>query len=439
MKKIILEILKYFLVYLSVIILGIITLSIVSKIPRKYIEGNIKESIEKIMPYYGIEEVVKSKTYTTLHRHSETMLLNIMYCVDSDKPLSSIIEAKYYGRGEFQSLNSILSATNGSIDQYIRYWHGSTIFLRPLLIFFNINQIYIINLIVLVGLLIIFIKVLCANKMKKLIIGLITAIIFTFSIIVPFSLTYTITYYIMIIASILSIKLENKNKKVLPMLFFITGMLTYFFDFLITEILTLGVPMLCVLVLKYKKNSSINEMLKFVISSSVLWLIGYGGMLIAKGIVASIVLKINGFEYINQYMWRRINWPMYKIGGIQLGLGAIEKNIMSLVGFCEINNYKIVLGILITILIICISTIICNMKKDKRKSIFLMFILLIGLLPYVRYLLISNHSRAHYFFTFRDQFISILAISIIIVYGINLKKVKNMTQNILKRNKCKKV
>ena len=47
---------------------------------------------------------------------------------------------------------------------------------------------------------------------------------------------------------------------------------------------------------------------------------------------------------------------------------------------------------------------------------YLLSLLLVGLLPYVRYILIYSHAHVHYFFTFRAQMALLLAIFAICVH-----------------------
>jgi hypothetical protein len=63
--------------------------------------------------------------------------------------------------------------------------------------------------------------------------------------------------------------------------------------------------------------------------------------------------------------------------------------------------------------------------------------LLLGVLPYLRYLALSNHSYMHYFFTYRAQMVTVLAAFYLTwEYGLkNLKKQNPGKQNLRKPRK----
>ena len=48
--------------------------------------------------------------------------------------------------------------------------------------------------------------------------------------------------------------------------------------------------------------------------------------------------------------------------------------------------------------------------KNIKKKWFALLLLLVALSPYLRYLVLANHSYRHSFFTFREQIISCIAI-----------------------------
>ena len=56
--------------------------------------------------------------------------------------------------------------------------------------------------------------------------------------------------------------------------------------------------------------------------------------------------------------------------------------------------------------------------KNKKYYIFL---LIISLMPYARYLILANHSYRHLMFTFRDQILTLIVLMYIIVDSFNYK------------------
>lgn len=133
------------------------------------------------------------------------------------------------------------------------------------------------------------------------------------------------------------------------------------------------------------------------------------GVWITKWLPASLVLKENVLPYVTGHVAERA-------GGIE-GQGllttlieAIIRNVRCLFPL----EYSSRIAIL-ALLAIPLTAIICfsyHRKKICLSQIFLY--LFLGLVPYLRYLAFLNHSWLHYFFTYRAQAASCLAIFFII-------------------------
>ncbi len=304
--------------------------------------------------------------------------------------------------------------------EYLRYWHGSMIIIRPLLTFLNINQIYLLNKIVMWTLALALLIILFIKNKKLAIIYVIAMIMIAFPM-VPFCLEYTWTFYLMLISSIIAICIEKKGDEALYKLFFITGMLTCFFDFLTTEIITILVPILFVLFIRKEQNrlKGPKETILFLVKSITLWGISYCLMWFAKWIIVSILLKTNA---IKNYVLERALIRVYKLQGIEsykvLYSGVIFNNWHCLYPINIIKRDSTLLKIVIGFLLVCF--VLIDWKNIKKKW-FSGLMLTIAIVPYIRYLVLANHSFKHYFFTYRNQIITIIAIGLILVDCFNKK------------------
>ena len=92
MKKLI----KYIVIFFITLIILFGLLVITAKIPKEFISNNIKESTSEFHTSSEIDKVVIKRDYTYRHIYADAMLLNIIYCIDSSKPVQSVMEAKYY-------------------------------------------------------------------------------------------------------------------------------------------------------------------------------------------------------------------------------------------------------------------------------------------------------------------------------------------------------
>lgn len=327
------QILKYIGIFALTLTILFCLLSITAKIPRKATKENIRESHYALKTTQEVYEKVKRRDYTFLHIAADKTLLNIIYCIDSDNAIESVMEARFYSRKKelvdnfsmyderdlsinkstpYTNLEKIVDNELEGNEQYLRYWHGSMSIVRPLLVFFNLQQIYIINAVILAILIATLIIVLLKKKHIDIAITLIIGLVMCWIFTVPFCLEYIWMFLIMLITSIIAVLIEKKESK-LSALFFITGMLTCYFDFLTTEIITLFIPLTIVLVIRYKDGriSNLKQGIKFIFKLGMLWSISYVVMWFAKWILASIILKINAFEYVKDNAILRVNGSVW--------------------------------------------------------------------------------------------------------------------------------
>lgn len=423
------KILKYSIIYISTvsILFGLLILS--SKIPKSSIQKNIEASVLFFKENAGVEEKLKRREYTTIHYYADSVLLNIIYCIDSQNPVESTMWSKLYKNVNADINNDFIEVVEENKEpneQYLRYWHGSMSIIRPLLTVLNIEQIYLVNKIIIYGLAIVLLVLIFQKSKKIAIIFLISMIMVAFPI-VPYCLEYSWTFYIMLITSIIAILIEKKGNKHLYILFFISGILTCFFDFLTTEIITVLVPVLLVLLIRKEDNRLANfkEGFIFVFVSCILWGLSYVAMWLTKWVLASIILNINAIEYVKENAMLRINGLQGLSSKKDMYIGALYNNFHCLYPINIVKNKKELLKYVLTFF--TVLALVIDWKSIKKQW-FAGLLLLIALTPYLRYLTLANHSYRHAFFTFREQIVSIIAfigaILEILNYKILFKEIK---------------
>ena len=361
------NILKYPIIFILIVILllsiFIITVKFISK---EKIEENIKSSMQYLESKTEIKEIKPRRDYSYLHVYADEILLNMIYCMDENKSFESVMIANYYQKDFFEikipSLEGAIENNGQGNQEYIRYWHGSMIIIRPLLLFFNIQQIYYIMAFIMILLILILIGILIKKKQILLIITTIIGYIMVAINYVPFCLEYVWTFIIMLIVSIIALKIKKHN-----ILFFISGIMTCFLDFLSTEIITLFVPILYVYTIKYTNGEvkDIKKEIKQILLWIILWAIGYVAMWFSKWILASIVLNINAFDYVIDKAMIRVNGQVLDYSIQYIIFTGILRNIKTIYPFFLYKNLPTIICTLIGIISITALTI----KKDKKSII----------------------------------------------------------------------
>lgn len=405
------EILKYMLIYVVCVAVFFGLLVIVAKIPKEAIQDNMKASVDFFKKNDGCDEIYKRREYSTLHYYADSMLLNIIYSIDSEHPIQSVMWDKYYFEIYADINNDFINAVEEDLapnQEYLRYWHGSMVIVRPLLVFLNIEQIYLLNKVVMYGLAFVLLILLFRKSKKVAFIFFVALFVVAFPI-VPFCLEYSWTFYTMLIASIIAIQIEKKGDKGLYILFLITGIITCFLDFLTTEIITLLVPVLLVLLIRKGEGriTGFKKCFKFVAFSCALWAAGYVGMWLTKWTLASLILRINSIEYVKDRAMLRINGLQGLKSRKEMYKGALYNNWHNLYPINIVKNKKHLL--IYTIVFFSSVAIFIDWKNIKKKW-FAGVLMLIAITPYVRYLVLANHSYRHSMFTFRTQIITVIAV-----------------------------
>ena len=197
-------IIKYISIFFIMIISFCIMLTLSSLIPKKFIEKKVNESAKILEEQTNQLFIpIKSKNvYMRYDNYTDALMVNTAYSINTKTPFYSAITArKNYIEGitkivypdmigELKSsskhknltqVGDLIDTVNNDTDEsfeYARYWHGYLVFLRPLLVFFNITQIRALLYIALVILAIILLYLLYKR------VNIQTAFIFLFGLIV---------------------------------------------------------------------------------------------------------------------------------------------------------------------------------------------------------------------------------------------------------------
>lgn len=409
--------------FLCLTFIEIILLAAIATIPRAAIYKSTKESADYFMEKDVFYHANSADSASYIDHYADSILLNILYNYDSSKPISSALKASYYFsdiQNENDNLLTSVTTNPETTYDYFRYWHGSAILVRPLLTFMNIKQIYILYAIILILLFITLIIMLCRNNHIACAVSFIISLITVSPWYIPMSLEYIWCFLIMLISSICLIKRYNRKHCVSALYFLIIGNITAYFDFLTTETLTLLVPLSLLLVIMHKNNqlTNIKAGFKLFIYNSIGWGIGYISSWIAKWTITSIVLHKNIFKEALSSASSRVYESAGSLKGIPLAINALLRNISCILpfNFIKEKGYMYAIGLFVVI----VAVYYLYRKIDKKNFMPKLF-MIIYCIPYIRYIILANHSFIHYFFTYRAQFASIFCLCMIFYYGTDRK------------------
>lgn len=307
------------------------------------------------------------------------------------------------------------------INGRIQYWQGYLIFLKLLLIFFQIYQIRYI-LYFTFFLLFLITAALIYKKMDfPTLFAFAAGVIATNVLFVSVSLQYIGAYFIMLISIIILLTCKERLVDQLDsaLLFFLAvGSFTCFIDFLTAPVITLGVPLMLYILLSGNRLPRLRQFVHTV-SISASWAIGYALTFVSKWAIASILLQTNAFaSAINQLSFRMNGSEEYVVQRSE----TLQKNFSLIVGFNCFSLTEILGALVIFALIIAVFLFIYRKKALPSCKVLFQrtwfsdfMLLMVGLYPYLWYIVFANHSTIHYWMTYRDQLLTVFAVVYVVV------------------------
>lgn len=378
-------------VYAILIVTFFLAMTLVYCIPTSWIQGNVEKSL-------AVMETEGERPMYAFYRHSAI--------VDNHTDMlmyESLIQNRDY-------YNAIQASV--SINQYPRYWHGYQVILRPLTVIFQVQELRYLGML-LFYLLFFWSAWLIAKKTKPMHAMLyVLTIASGYLVAVATCFQYLTTFYVLFLSLIVLLSRYGEERPVDSMLFFfVVGMVENFFDFLTYPILTLGIPLILLLWLRVRdEQAEFKDNFRFMFRSSVLWGLGYALTWIAKWLIATVVLGA-------RYFWRTMSVVQYRLEGSEDEpldrIGTIRKNLKAWMNVQDegvISWSKVVL----LILIIAVILVIWKKVKDMRTIGAYVPLLFVAAYPYIWYLVMSNHSQIHYWYTYRAQLVTLFGVAMFI-------------------------
>jgi hypothetical protein len=416
------KILKAIVVAIVGIAVGYFLLVLAYLLPTNLMRDNIRQSVNVFDTEKEYHRVIPGYISTQLDNYTDSWMVgNAIF----DNSYESIWKRALtctraeYGEGPLDSLvRYVLGEEGYSTEDYARYWHGYLVVLKPLFLLFNYADLRVINIILETILALAVFIALRKNDFVGESYAYIVSILFIMPIVIPLSIQFSVIFYIANIASLIMLKGYDAMKYYGKIFIFfqIVGMATSYFDFLTYPIATLGLPLVCMLLIDgeiYDGYDFLNEM-KELISCSISWGFGYISMWFGKWALSSVILGDNIIlDAINQITMRSAHESEgEKIDIISTWLRNVE--------FYFEKPY---MAIIIVSIIAAIAIFIINIKGIANMVINAIPFIVTALMPFAWYAVAAQHSYEHHWFTYRGTIVSVFALLCMIItskrYGDN--------------------
>lgn len=390
----------------TLLLVCFIAMCLSSLLPNQAIRSNVLESADQLIEEELYPSFLNFKLFQ-MDNYTDTIMLYECVTVDEDKPIVSIMSNRLYKSDDFYALASdmkqyVEEGTNGLEEmEYSRYWHGYLVILRPLLEFMNYHQIRVLNY---VCFFLVFLA-LCVSINKFM--G--KKELFTFCIaqlavalpLIPYNLQFSWTFYIAYIASTVLISREAKGKNntlYIHLFLFVVGGITSFIDLLVTPIITIGLPL--ILLLMMRKEDGVKKKLSIIVTTSVSWALGYAFIWGSKWIIGGVITGTDVISDAINQMFIRTTGSTWK--GMELTIPNIIQFVFSALAERHL---------LIPLVIFAVAAIVLYIvfAKEPKEIFYQCWLLLIACMTPVWFLVLREHSIQHGWFTWRAFMISIFA------------------------------
>ena len=426
MKKETKKLLTGMLLKMVLSILGsMLLLLLTGLIPKSMIEQSCRKSGVYFQEHELFPYIIDGQFNTKQDNYADCILVNIMYHIDAQNLPISLVKASYYNPERESVAVSLMESLQEekvpNVD-YFRYWHGEMALLRPLFLITGIQGARGILFGVLLLLTAISIFLMWRQGAKGMAVCYALGNLIVQMWMCAFSVEYITTFLVMNVVLIVILKRFPKRReeetfyREICGLFCAVGVWTCFFDFLTTETLTITVPLLLLLVLRYQAGELKNiglEIRRLVVCLAG-WGISYAVMFLTKWVLSALIMGTQAFFQAMQAAGDRINGTVY-LGNTNLDPEAtvwqrfwsgLFRNQGCLFPFQDTMQMGAAAGLFLGVLFLCFASVyLLRSRKFDGKMILLC--LMVGAVPYLRFMVLGNHSYQHYFFTYRAQLVTV--------------------------------
>ena len=389
---------------LAAILAGAVLMTAVYALPTARMRHNVSISLPYILAEGDRYQWAPYHNGTELDGFTDSiMLLNAVY----EGKGTALHDAMVNPRAEFVPgdsvpVESLSRYAQGGEDYrevtYARYWHGYLLFLKPLLLFFTPSDIRLLNMTVQLILAAVVLALSCKRGGFALAIPLGAGLLCLNPISTALCFQYTDVYLLLLVFAAGMLLLESYRKSWGWLMYLWLGILTGFFDFLTYPVAALGILLVVDLMLG---SGSAWEKIRKMLTNSLLWLLGYGGMWAGKWVCASMLTEQNVIaDGLKNVLGRTGGEVQAKSIGITQVIWQNLQNYVNPMG-------KLLVLLLLTVLLWALISKRVRFCLSWQKVLPL---LAVALYPAVWYIALRNHSMIHAYMTHRDLAVTVCAL-----------------------------
>lgn len=413
------RIIKLLMCFMGAVLLGIGAMILVYMMPTERVKEHILESKTFIMSQNELELAGQQYLDDKVDVSATCIMLHEVIYENTEKNLltQAMLVSKYYVNApEVMFLSNAVDlydqlegvANVPAYEQtYARYWHGYLVPIKLLLEFFDIEEIFKLN-----GILLLILIIVCIIQMSKIQERgrtLILAFVSFLCLINPYTISKSfqladISYITLISMIIIMYMYQRKaDQGHLIYLFFFNGIAVAFFDFLTYPLVAWGIPaLLCV----YLYQDSGDSQVVSTIKNGISWFLAYTGMWGAKICLATLLTDENILQDAST-----------QVGLHTTASGAWEGEKITFANAIIHNVKNATAKPMVIIYLICLIVLLYHLRKSEKSSTMksnIVLMILISVTPFAWYFVMVHHSYLHSYMTYRELGIFVFGVFLLL-------------------------
>ena len=382
---------------------GYVLLLFVYLLPTEPMRAHLAEAAVVLSGEREYHRVIPGVVSTQLDNYTDSWMMgNAVY--DSPRPVyerALTCTSADFGGGPLDGLVCYLGAEKGYREvDYTRYWHGYLVLLKPFFLLFDYADLRVFNVIVQLLLVFLIFRAFSKAGYELEAWGYVLSVLFMMPVVIPLSIQFSVIFYLTNFSVLVLLKAYDwiVEQNGLLLYFQLIGMCASYFDLLTYPVASLGVPLVCILLLGADRDSWTK--VKNVVCLSVSWGFGYGAMWAGKWILSTLVLRDNVIaNALSQILLR----ASHTQNGERL---TVLDTWLRNVEFYFEKPFLILIAL-------CLAAVLAGIFRSRGQladvCIDSIPFLLVAVMPFVWYALAGQHSYEHHWFTFRGLVTTVFA------------------------------
>lgn len=408
--------LKCFVCLLLSILAGILLMTCVYILPT----GRMLTQADRSLPIFENEGTsfcwAPEEKSARLDGFTDAIMLQTAVYAQDENPMQAAMrnDRMEFTEGKLDPAGSlkqyVYGDRSGYVVDYARYWHGYLLFLKPLLLFFSLSDIRMMNaalqLILAAGVLLLAFR----KRGLRLALPMGLALLVLNPVSTALSMQFSSIYYLTLLGLLIMLLTESWDRSWGYLVFLFLGIGTAFFDFLTYPACAVGT---CLALQALMSRADGKTRLLKTVGSGAAWAFGYGGMWSGKWLAASLITGNSVMrDAVEQAQYRSGGEVTAAEGGVNATFGAVlGRNLGVLANPAAAVIVLALLGLLVWLLV----TKRCRFAVDRAS---LLSLTIAFAVPFVWYFLLRNHSLVHCWMTYRNLSAAVFALSGGLCFGL---------------------